>query len=91
MAKVLALLLVGGCSIALQARPEGAAGCHTSHAYWIADAVMAAAGAAAIAYSVTNPDSGDAVMTAAGLGGLVAVIAGGSATDGFRWRSQCSK
>lgn len=76
------LLLVSGCSVALQSKPRHAA-CSTSHAYWIADAVGAAAGVAAVAFAVATSSP------AYGAGGVGGVIYLASASNGIRWRRQC--
>lgn len=79
------VLALSGCSVALQSKPGAKSGCHTSHAYWIADAVVAAAGTAALAYAIATP--GEDVIAAPGA--LVGVLFLASAHNGYKWRREC--
>lgn len=91
MIKALAVVLVmSGCSVALQSKPTkvSGGGCSTSHAYWIADAIGVVAGVAAIAYgAATRTDAGN---IAAGTGAIGGVLYLSSAGNGHAWRKQCA-
>ena len=81
--------MVSGCSVALQSKPKnGGHDCSTSHAYWIADAVGAIAGAAALTYAIANR-GGDGDRAVGGVGGVIGVLYLASAHNGFKWRRQC--
>lgn len=83
------VLALSGCSIALQSKPaKGGASkeCHTTHVYWVADAVLAAASVAAMGYAIAD---GRDRVAAAGAGGVVGVLFMASAHNGYRWRGEC--
>jgi hypothetical protein len=92
MSKILLVLALSGCSVALQSKPKTAGGsCSTSHAYWIADAVGVAAGLSGVAVSIAKGDSlGDVPAGIAAAGALVAVLYLASAGNGRTWRAQCA-
>lgn len=91
MAKLaVALVLLSGCSIALQSKPKTAPrDCSTTHGYWIADAVGVAAGVAAMAFAVVNRNE-EAGPIAGGAGAIGSVAYLASAGNGYSWRRQCA-
>lgn len=90
MIRLLAVLvLASGCSVALQAKPRAAAKCSTTPAFWIADSVGVAAGAAAITTGLAM-DSGDTANAVAGVGVIAGIVYLASAHNGYRWSRECS-
>lgn len=88
MSKVLLVLALSGCSVALQSRPTAASSdCSTSHAYWIADAVGAVAGAAAVGVGLATEQDGYLI---AGTAAVASVIYLASAHNGYKWRARCA-
>jgi hypothetical protein len=94
MGKLLAvLLLVSGCSVALQKKPRTAgADCSTSSTYWIADAVgVGVGGAAAVTgIALAASDHGDIGRITTGLGLVAGVIYYASMDNGRKWARECS-
>jgi hypothetical protein len=101
MMKVLALaaLLATGCSAFLQPRPsKGTLGyaeqpCSTSSKYWIADALIAGLGTAALVggrvYADSSPENEATAYSIAGLGAVLAVTYLASAGNGRAWVREC--
>jgi hypothetical protein len=92
MAKVLVLVaFLSGCSVALQAKPNKTAtrDCHTTHAYWVADAVLATASVAALSYAIAN--YGDDKLATLGAGGVTGIVFLASAHNGYKWRGECAR
>jgi predicted MFS family arabinose efflux permease len=96
MTKLLAvLLLVSGCSVALQPKPRAgsvASGCSTSSTYWIADAVGVGVGGAAAVTGVVLSETGykDVGLLTTGVGLVAGVIYYASMDNGRKWARECS-
>lgn len=96
---VLALAVAAtGCSLTLQNKPArgpavSAEGCSTTKLWWVADAVMVAAGLAAVGYGITgygvSDRTSDATASVGSAGALASVLFAASMGNGIRWSRQC--